>query len=73
MGFDVGSTPGLSEGARVALSIRPERLRLVADGGVAGTVKTVMPLGAQVVYEIELAAPQGQFRVRDHAALLTAR
>jgi putative spermidine/putrescine transport system ATP-binding protein len=55
IGFDIGSTPGLSEGARVTLSIRPERLRLVADGGVAGTVKAVMPLGAQVVYEIELA------------------
>src|SRR4051794_2940825 len=54
--LDVASAPGLPDGARVALSVRPERLRLVADGGLAGTVTAVMPLGAQVVYEIELAS-----------------
>jgi putative spermidine/putrescine transport system ATP-binding protein len=53
--IDVPPTPILSDGARVMLSIRPERLRLVADGGLSGIVKTVLPLGAQVVYEIELA------------------
>jgi putative spermidine/putrescine transport system ATP-binding protein len=56
IGFDVPPAPTLSDGARVMLSIRPERLRLVADGGVSGTVKAVLPLGAQVVYEIELAS-----------------
>jgi putative spermidine/putrescine transport system ATP-binding protein len=54
IGFDVPPAPTLSDGARVTLSIRPERLRLVSDGGVSGTVKAVLPLGAHVVYEIEL-------------------
>jgi putative spermidine/putrescine transport system ATP-binding protein len=55
IGFEVLPAPDLRDGAPVALSIRPERLRLVADGGISGTVKAVMPLGAQVVYEVELA------------------
>ena len=38
--------------ASVAVSIRPEQLRLVSKGGLAGTVKAVMPLGAHVIYEI---------------------
>jgi putative spermidine/putrescine transport system ATP-binding protein len=54
IGFDVPPTPDLSDGARVALSIRPERLRLVGHGGVCGTVKAVLPLGAHVIYEVEL-------------------
>ena len=55
IGIDVPPVPALSDGARVMLSIRPERLRLVAAGGLSGTVKTVLPLGAHVVYEIQLA------------------
>jgi len=50
--------PGLAVGGKVVVSIRPERLRLVREPGtghMAGVVKTVMPLGAQVIYEIEIA------------------
>jgi len=54
IGLDVPSEPGFVDGARVAVSIRPEQLHLVSSGGLAGTVKAVMPLGAHVVYEIEV-------------------
>ena len=49
--------PELAPGHRVTISIRPELLRVEAvsgEGGLHGTVKAVMPLGPQVVYEIEV-------------------
>jgi putative spermidine/putrescine transport system ATP-binding protein len=54
-GFDVGVAPGVANGAKVTVSIRPEQLRVVSTGGIAGIVKAVMPLGAHVVYDIEIA------------------
>ena len=49
---------GLATGAKVLISMRPEQLRLESapgDGRIAGVVKTVLPLGPQVVYEVEIA------------------
>jgi putative spermidine/putrescine transport system ATP-binding protein len=49
--------PELAAGLRVTISIRPELLRADAvsgGGGLQGMVKAVMPLGPQVVYEVEL-------------------
>ncbi|MBY0612822.1 MAG: ABC transporter ATP-binding protein [Beijerinckiaceae bacterium] len=43
-------------GSRVTVSIRPERLRIVArgvEGSLPCMVKTVLPLGPQVVYDLE--------------------
>jgi len=40
------------------VSVRPEQLRLQGEGGagqLAGTVKMVMPLGPQVIYDVEIA------------------
>jgi putative spermidine/putrescine transport system ATP-binding protein len=54
-GLDVPGTSGFVNGARVAVSIRPEQLRVVPAGGLPGTVKAVMPLGAHVVYDVEIA------------------
>jgi putative spermidine/putrescine transport system ATP-binding protein len=53
--IDVPAEPGFTNGAQVLVSIRPEQLHVVADGGMPGTVKAVMPLGSHVVYEIEIA------------------
>ena len=50
--------PELATGAKVLISMRPEQLRLESspgDGRIAGVVKTVLPLGPQVVYEVEIA------------------
>ena len=55
IGIDVPSTPGFLNGSKVAVSIRPEQLHIVPAGGLAGTIKAVMPLGAHVVYDVELA------------------
>src|SRR5947209_7025661 len=55
LALDVPSASGFADGAKVAISIRPEHLRVVAAGGLAGTVKAVMPLGSHVVYDIEIA------------------
>jgi putative spermidine/putrescine transport system ATP-binding protein len=49
---------GLTDGAKVLVSIRPEQLRLEAvgtAGSLAGAIKTVLPLGPQVIYDVELA------------------
>jgi len=54
LGLDVPPAPGFINGAKVAVSIRPEQLRVVPSGGLPGTVKAVMPLGAHVVYDVEL-------------------
>ena len=48
----------LERGANVVVSVRPEQLRVQAEGGcgqLAGTVKMVMPLGPQVIYDVEIA------------------
>jgi len=51
--------PGLARGARVVLSVRPEQLRIRAlqtDGGLAATIKAVLPLGPHVMYEAQTDA-----------------
>jgi putative spermidine/putrescine transport system ATP-binding protein len=56
--IEVNGTPGLVTGTKVFVSVRPEQLRLepaAGDGRIAGVVKTVMPLGPHVVYEVEIA------------------
>jgi putative spermidine/putrescine transport system ATP-binding protein len=54
IGIDVPSKTGFINGSKVAVSIRPEQLHIVPSGALAGTVKAVMPLGAHVIYEVEL-------------------
>jgi putative spermidine/putrescine transport system ATP-binding protein len=49
---------GFSAGARVVLSIRPERLRVVATAGpgrLSATVGLIMPLGPTLIYDLTLA------------------
>src|SRR5262249_41632660 len=53
--LDVPTEPGFANGTKVAVSIRPEHLRVVPSGGLPGTVKAVLPLGSPVVYDIEIA------------------
>jgi putative spermidine/putrescine transport system ATP-binding protein len=53
----VSETLSCVVGTQVFVSVRPEQLRLEAtagDGRIAGVVKTVMPLGAHVIYEVEI-------------------
>ena len=52
--LNVPSIPGFNNGSKVAVSIRPEQLHIVPANGIAGIVRAVMPLGAHVVYEIEI-------------------
>jgi len=54
--LDVIAAPRFAAGGKVVVCIRPEHLRFepIAARGLAGTVKTVMPLGAQVIYEVEI-------------------
>jgi putative spermidine/putrescine transport system ATP-binding protein len=50
--------PGLPTGSKVLVSIRPEQWRMQSAAGpghLAGTIKTVMPLGPHVVYDVEVA------------------
>jgi len=52
------SPAAVQRGAKVVLSVRPEQLRVQGEGGdgrLAGTVKMVMPLGPQVIYDVEIA------------------
>ena len=53
--LDVPPPPGFINGSKVAVSVRPEQLRVVPSGGLPGIVKAVLPLGAHVVYEVEIA------------------
>jgi putative spermidine/putrescine transport system ATP-binding protein len=72
--FDVPATPGIVTGSKVAVSIRPEHLRFErtpSEKGMAGTVKAVMPLGAQVVYEVEVG-PSIALRVSEPRDAQTA-
>ena len=64
IGLDVPGTASFVSGAKVAVSIRPEQLRVVAGGGLPGTVKAVMPLGSHVVYDVEIA-PQLSVKVSE--------
>jgi putative spermidine/putrescine transport system ATP-binding protein len=52
----VAARPGLVDGSKVVVSVRPEQLHAAAKDGLPGTVKAVMPLGAHVVYEVEIAS-----------------
>ncbi len=54
LGFDVPATLGFVDGTPVMLSIRPEQLRFGPPDGLAGVIKTVMPLGPSVVYDVEI-------------------
>ena len=54
--LNVPPASSFTNGSKVAVSIRPEHLRIVSVDGLAGTVRAVMPLGAHVIYEIEMAA-----------------
>jgi putative spermidine/putrescine transport system ATP-binding protein len=53
--LDVPAEPAFVNGTRVAVAIRPEHLRVVTSGGLAGIVKAVLPLGSHVVYDVEIA------------------
>src|SRR3954449_9037083 len=53
--LDVPADTSFANGTTVTVSIRPEHLRVVPSGGLAGTVKAVLPLGSHVVYDIEIA------------------
>lgn len=56
--INVAAAGDLAAGSAVVVSVRPEQLRLVGEAGegrVSGVVKAVMPLGAQVIYEVEIA------------------
>jgi len=55
--IDVPLMAGIASGSKVLVSIRPEHLRfevLPGARGMPGTVRAVMPLGAQVIYEVEI-------------------
>ena len=54
--LDVPKAPGYIDASKVVVSIRPEQLHVVPSAGLVGTVKAVMPLGAHVVYDIEVPA-----------------
>jgi putative spermidine/putrescine transport system ATP-binding protein len=53
--IDVPAVAGLDGAGKVTVAIRPEQLHFVPGGKLVGTVKAVMPLGAHVVYDVELA------------------
>lgn len=48
----------IAMGEKASLSLRPEHVRLFSEPGLGrmtGTVRAIMPLGPQILYEIELA------------------
>jgi putative spermidine/putrescine transport system ATP-binding protein len=56
--ISVADSRGLRPGTSVTVSVRPEHLRVAhgaGDGALPGEVKAVLPLGAHVIYEVELA------------------
>jgi putative spermidine/putrescine transport system ATP-binding protein len=53
--IDAPTTSGLTGAGKVAVAIRPEQLHIVPAGNLGGIVKAVMPLGAHVVYDVEIA------------------
>jgi putative spermidine/putrescine transport system ATP-binding protein len=57
--LSVANDAQIPAGAAVIVSIRPEQLRIHAarpEGSLLATIKTVMPLGAHVVYDVAVAA-----------------
>ncbi len=51
-----GAAKGLAAGARVAVAVRPEHVRFrdaPGPGVLAGVIRSVLPLGPQVAYDIE--------------------
>jgi putative spermidine/putrescine transport system ATP-binding protein len=56
--LDVSPAASFVEGAKVIVSIRPEHLRMVPAGGLGANIKAVMPLGAHIMYEVELMGGQ---------------
>jgi ABC-type Fe3+/spermidine/putrescine transport system ATPase subunit len=52
--IDVPAISVLAGVGKVAVAIRPEQLHVVPGGKLTGIVKAVMPLGAHVVYDVEL-------------------
>ena len=52
--IDVPAISVLAGAGKVAVAIRPEQLHVVPGGKLTGVVKAVMPLGADVVYDVEL-------------------
>ena len=54
----VAASPGLIDGSNVVVSRSPRAAvhYVTANGGLAGTVRAVMPFGAHVVYEVEVAS-----------------
>jgi putative spermidine/putrescine transport system ATP-binding protein len=56
LAVNVPPKPGFTDGSKVAVSIRPEQLHIVSSSGLPGTIKAAMPLGAHVMYEVELAS-----------------
>jgi putative spermidine/putrescine transport system ATP-binding protein len=55
-GIDVAFVAGIPDGSTVTVSIRPEQLHIAPGGELAGIVRAVMPLGAHVVYDIEIVS-----------------
>ena len=51
--LDVAMAPGLADGSKVTVSIRPEQLRF-APAGLACIVKAAMPLGSHTIYDVEI-------------------
>ncbi len=63
-GAVITALPGsaFSVGARIIVTIRPHHLRLApstGSDGMPGVVKTVLPLGPEVVYDVETAGGRG--------------
>jgi putative spermidine/putrescine transport system ATP-binding protein len=53
------SRPGLDASSKVVVSVRPEHVRLRDEPGpncIGGSIKAVLPLGPDVLYEVELGA-----------------
>lgn len=60
--LEAAPVQGVPAGGAVWLSIRPEHLRVQSapsPNALAATIKTVLPLGAQVAYDIEMAGGVG--------------
>jgi putative spermidine/putrescine transport system ATP-binding protein len=51
----VSSNERFTDGSKVVVSIRPEQLQVVPTDGLDAVIKAVMPLGAHVIYEVEIS------------------
>ena len=57
LGITVAPRSDIRSGTTVVVSVRPEQIRLqstMGEGLIPGVIKAAMPLGAHVVYDIEL-------------------